>query len=149
MAKEKRGGTRDKEKEKIWRATIKRWQSSGKSQAQFCRDEGLNENTFSSWKKVILERDAESVAVARMQRNREEPASRVQVEAAPAFIRFAISDGQENQADAENLPRSGSEVAEQNIAAEFIDAGRGRRVRIYKGADQASVNALLAVLSAL
>lgn len=51
--------TRDPEKEKYWREILARWKASGLSQAAFCRLEGLNENSFSSWKSIIADRDLE------------------------------------------------------------------------------------------
>jgi integrase len=43
----------DGSKKEFWRNTLKRWEESKKSQAQFCREERLNPNTFSFWKKTI------------------------------------------------------------------------------------------------
>lgn len=50
---------RDPEKEKFWRDAISRQRRSGLSQAEFCRREELNENSFSSWKSIIAARDDE------------------------------------------------------------------------------------------
>jgi hypothetical protein len=47
------------EREKVWRKTLEDWQASGLTQADFCREKGLKENSFSSWKKVLEKRDRE------------------------------------------------------------------------------------------
>jgi hypothetical protein len=49
-------GMRDLKKEKHWQEIIDRQIESGKSQAQFCKDEGLNVNQFYSWKGVLIKR---------------------------------------------------------------------------------------------
>ncbi len=55
---------RDPEKEAFWREALKRWRQSKLNQAEFCRQENLNQNTFSSWKTTIVERDAELEEIA-------------------------------------------------------------------------------------
>lgn len=51
--------TRDPEKERYWRVKLTRQKASGLSQAEFCRREEVNENSFSSWKVIIAKRDSE------------------------------------------------------------------------------------------
>lgn len=51
--------SRDLAKEKFWRATLGRQKDTGLSQAEFCRRENLSENSFSTWKTIIAERDLE------------------------------------------------------------------------------------------
>ena len=36
-----------------WQTLFEKWEKSGQSQAQFCRDNGLNTNTFQYWKKKL------------------------------------------------------------------------------------------------
>jgi hypothetical protein len=48
--------SRDLKKEKHWQAIIDRQIESGKSQAQFCKDEGLNVNQFYSWRSILAKR---------------------------------------------------------------------------------------------
>lgn len=43
----------DKQKKAFWKTKMEEWRKSGKSPAEFCRDNGLNANTFSSWKRVF------------------------------------------------------------------------------------------------
>src|SRR5580698_7968727 len=49
-------GNRDLEKEKYWSEVIERHIRSGKSQAQFCRDENLNAHKFYYWSCVLAKR---------------------------------------------------------------------------------------------
>ncbi len=46
-----------KNKQSRWLQLIEQWQKSGKSQAQFCRDSGLNTNTFQYWKKKLTPKE--------------------------------------------------------------------------------------------
>lgn len=48
---------RDVEKEEIWRARLAEQKTSGLSQSAFCRSEGLKENRFCYWKKVVETRE--------------------------------------------------------------------------------------------
>jgi hypothetical protein len=54
-------GKRDPEKEKYWRDTIRRWQSSGQNKSQFCQPEKIKLSTFCHWVSVIARRDAEKL----------------------------------------------------------------------------------------
>jgi len=60
MLDERRGGLvngmRDLKKEKHWQEIIDRQIASGKSQAQFCKDEELNVKQFYSWKGILTKR---------------------------------------------------------------------------------------------
>lgn len=49
-------GKRDLEKEKYWLGIVERQRQSGKSQAQFCKDEGLNDRQFYYWNSVLAKR---------------------------------------------------------------------------------------------
>ena len=55
--------TRDLAKEKFWRQAIARHAVSGLSQQEFCKREGINPNTFSTWKEIIRQRDADGTGV--------------------------------------------------------------------------------------
>jgi hypothetical protein len=61
-------GKRDLVKEKFWRHAIDRFTDSGKSRAQFCKDENLKPDLFFYWLKVIKARDAESHKVSKAAR---------------------------------------------------------------------------------
>lgn len=54
-----RARQRDRAKENLWRQIIERQKASGKSQKKFCGDEGLNWHSFSSWIRVLQDRDTE------------------------------------------------------------------------------------------
>lgn len=36
-----------------WRERLREWVASGKSQSRYCRERGLNPNTFSGWKRRL------------------------------------------------------------------------------------------------
>ena len=48
---------RDPEKEKFWREVVASQQKSGLTQPEYCRVNGLNENSLSWWKREIPARD--------------------------------------------------------------------------------------------
>ena len=48
---------RDFEKESVWRARVEKQKTSGLSQSEFCRKEGIKDNRFCYWKKTIEVRD--------------------------------------------------------------------------------------------
>lgn len=147
MESVKRVGTRDSGKEEFWRDILKQFGKSKKSQAAFCRERGLSENTFSYWKSVISGRDAEAARSIKAGRSR--PPVVVQSDAPvtpqPGFMRFAVSD-LAAESCAPTAPSMQPETP-PGIAAELIDASNGRRVRIFNGADQATVAALLSALT--
>ncbi len=68
----------------------------------------------------------------------------------PLFARFAITDLSSAEPRA-GLPsrKSGQSEAPASIAAEVVDANSGRRLRIFNGADQATVTALISALASL
>jgi hypothetical protein len=49
-------GMKDLKKEKYWQEIIEQQKESGKSQTQFCKDEGLTDSTFCYWKGVLAKR---------------------------------------------------------------------------------------------
>jgi len=49
-------GSRDLTKEKYWLEIIEKQKQSGKNQSQFCKDEGLADDKFSYWKRVLNKR---------------------------------------------------------------------------------------------
>jgi hypothetical protein len=138
---------RDAGKEEFWRGTVKQWKGSGKSQAEFCREAGLNANTFSTRKRLIEGIEDE----ARRDRRRRKPAadsfSHVDTGTAPAFIRFAVTDEPETANAGDQFMRSETPTRMPTVAAELTDASNGRRIRIFNGADQATVTALISALA--
>lgn len=49
-------GNRDVQKEKYWSEIIEKYKESGKSQAQFCKDESLSVHKFYYWSGVLAKR---------------------------------------------------------------------------------------------
>jgi hypothetical protein len=143
---------REGEREGFWREKLARWRESGGSQAAFCRENGLDANSFSSWKKVLAERDrvvksrsgTKVGALMGSQKTNDSDAG------APAFVRYAITECQSAEG-AEKPPSNAKQTvhAVTRVAAELVDANSGRRLRIFNGADQVTVTALLSALSQL
>jgi hypothetical protein len=52
-----RGRERDVNKERSWRDAIRRWQLSGQTIRDFCRERGLSEVSFHAWRRTIAQRD--------------------------------------------------------------------------------------------
>jgi len=75
--------SRDLKKEKHWQAIIDRQIESGKSQAQFCKDEGLNVNQFYSWRSTLTKRQKI--------KNQAKPLS--EGKAALPFVTLKVPDG--------------------------------------------------------
>jgi len=51
------------ERSRRWTEWVSKWQGSGSSQAAFCRENGLNANTFNFWKlRVLRQRRSEAAA---------------------------------------------------------------------------------------
>jgi len=87
LARPKLSGTgRDLAKEVLWRDTLARRRSTGTTQVEFCRKEHLNENTFSTWKKVIHKRDAGTV------RKPAETTAGKEEQSKPAFVRLELAN---------------------------------------------------------
>jgi hypothetical protein len=53
----RKGPRRDAEKERFWRAAIRRQGGSGQSVRGFCRQEGLSEPSFYAWRRELKRRD--------------------------------------------------------------------------------------------
>jgi hypothetical protein len=55
------GAVREK-RGRRWAERVSKWQASGQSQAAFCREHGLNGNTFNYWKlRVLKQRPRQSL----------------------------------------------------------------------------------------
>ena len=50
----------DTDQQQFWRMAIETWQASGLSIRQFCKQEGLTEPAFYSWRKKLTGSDTES-----------------------------------------------------------------------------------------
>jgi transposase-like protein len=53
------GRERDVNKERFWRNAIRRWGRSGQTIRGFCREHGLSEAAFHSWRRTIARRDGQ------------------------------------------------------------------------------------------
>ena len=151
----KKAGAAKVSRESFWREKLKQWRESGQSQAAFCRVHELNENSFSYWKMETKKRDllcsAASTPEKRLKGSEEKPRQRkMEVSAStPAFVRFAISDCHSPETVETEESKARESPSQQVIAAEIVDASTGRRLRIFNGADQATVATLLSALSAV
>ena len=61
------GKPRDPQKERIWRQTLKQWQSSGLTAQAFCLKYGLSQASLYAWRRTLAARDAEAVPFAQVQ----------------------------------------------------------------------------------
>jgi hypothetical protein len=105
-------------------------------------------DTFCYWKSVIAQRDAEE---ARSNKGRRvQTAKELQPDVPPVpqplFTRFAIADLSSEEPGAPSR-QSGQSRVTPSLAAEVVDANNGRRLRIFNGADQATVTALISALA--
>ena len=66
MSSRKRAESTDRRQ--FWHRTVKRWKSSGLSVRQFCRNEGLSEPTFYSWRKEVTGRTTRRSSAKRTRR---------------------------------------------------------------------------------
>ncbi len=120
MAKSK--SRRDKTKETFWKKVLAAQIGSGLSQKAFCMREGLNPNTFSSWKKVIRRRDQEKSA-------------KTETDGIPVFMPVAqLQHPVKICAETNSQPA----VAELDLAA--------RTVKIFAGIDRESLKEIVLVL---
>jgi len=60
------GKPRDPQKERFWRQAIRRWRKSGLTAAAFCLGNGLSQASLYAWKRILAQRDAESVPFAQV-----------------------------------------------------------------------------------
>lgn len=128
----KRQAQRDRQKEDFWRKKIAEQQASGLSQGAFCEREGLNANTFSSWKKILQERDAEQEQEVQRAFKRASASRAARTEKA-SFIPL-LSAGS-------NVPEARSTNTSTNAVAEVEVAGA--HLRIYNGADCRTLCAII------
>ena len=79
-----RGRERDINKERYWRDAIRRWESSGRSICGLCREQGLAEVSFSTWRRIIALRD-------------ERASSATPVDRVPVFVPLRLPQGRHAQ----------------------------------------------------
>jgi hypothetical protein len=81
-------------REQRWRRQLAAWKSSGVSQAEYCRRQGLTQTDFSRWKRELARRDARAAAA---------------VTATPTFVPVRVA-GLQPQAYAYELALRGGRV---------------------------------------
>lgn len=134
-------GLRGESPREFWTEKVRRWQRSGKTQSVFCRENGLNLNSFNGWKQSLL-----------ASRQSKDPSTQApagySASPKPSFLRFPISDSSVDQPPHDPKHAEASPAEQQpRLAAELLDVGSGRRVRIFNGADQSTIDALLSAFS--
>jgi hypothetical protein len=131
----------------FWTEKVRKWQRSGKTQAAFCRVEGLNPNSFHGWKQALLSGKSQKSGFE--QKTAATSAIGKPADTKHSFLRFPILDSavDETPPDKPELEKSKHVELRMSLAAELIDAGNGRRIRIFNGADQSTVAALLSAFS--
>jgi len=88
MSKIKKAGT---DQQQFWQMAIETWQSSGLSIRQFCKQEGLSEPSFYSWRKRLTPIQPSDVSKEQIQ-----PESFIQVsmpEAESGCLELAFTSG--------------------------------------------------------
>lgn len=125
----------------FWTEKVRQWHRSGKTQSVFCRENSLNLNSFNGWKQSLL------ASRQTKNGNKQAPAGSP-ANPKPSFLRFPISGSSVDKAP-HNLEHAEAISTEQqpSLAAELLDVGSGRRVRIFNGADQSTIDALLSAFS--
>jgi hypothetical protein len=106
-------GKRDLAREQYWREILARFSDSGKTRAQFCKDEGHKVDLFCYWTKVIPQRDAE-LKQARASVKKKAPAAFVPVTVTDDICR-PIQETNKRQAVAQINFSGGSVLLFENV----------------------------------
>lgn len=160
---------RDLEKERYWRSKIENWKASGLSQMEFCRREHLNFHTFSSWTYIIRERDLENLqeknraaelASGRRKSKTTDPEPAVWTKnnfpiknhkaKGALFVKAVVEDdidGLASRSMLNGVTPNDTAQPTPSIAAELYRSDSLATIRIYNGADAATVSALIAAFS--
>ena len=157
-----KGQAKALDREVFWRQVIQRWQESGQRQADFCRQENIKTTTFSTWKERLRRRDAgipspaarvpdvsprrQAVKASKSVDNRGAKSGK----STPSFVRLEIDEAKDYTAKApskEQVPVDDVPAANQLLAAELIDQATSRRLRIFNGADSATLSAVIAAMA--
>lgn len=141
---------RDAEKEAYWRKFLTQWRHSGLSQAEFCRRHGLNANTFSSWKTIIRERDAQRPGAGTGHIRGRTGNPKNKTASAARFVRLEVdNDPPDPMQPQSGTVRPAAEAASSHaavLAAEIFLPSTDCRVRIYNGANASTLSALISAL---
>ena len=124
-------------KEQYWRDVILRWQRSGQTVRAFCREHGLTEPSFYSWRRIITLRDQEQPAdLSQTADTFTQPAAR---DNEPTFVPVRVMPPVPVTAPSHPVAHSPS------LGLEFT-VGSGRVVRVPPGFDAATLRRLLVIL---
>jgi hypothetical protein len=115
-----RGRERDASKEHLWRDAIRRWQRSGQTIREFCREQRLKEGSFHSWRRTIAWRDHPAASASATPRQHQ-----------PTFVPLRVTP----------TPTAAAAAVPLELV---LDSGR--IVRVSPGFDAATLQTLLAVL---
>jgi len=108
-----------------WAKRVERWQDSGLTAAEFARELGINASTLAYWK-YALKKGAESSTKRRTKRSRRQP--RPALAPQPSFVEVEASTPTNDRFE--------------------LELSRGRRLRIPRGFDEATLRRLVGVLEA-
>jgi hypothetical protein len=122
----------NEEREQYWRDQISKWSASGVSQVQFCKDEGLNLNTFVSWKSLMKKRDAKAQKSDRRRQS------------SPTFAKVKLVHESEERQAPSGTP---SALSGQGIVAAELTKGQDLHLKIFNGADRSTLVAIFTAWS--
>lgn len=109
------------ERSRRWTEWVSKWNGSGLSQAAFCREHGLNGNTFNYWKLRVLKQS-------------------------PGTKRFRRVLGAKTAADSGEVKFTPVRVVSAPACAYEVSLRSGRTIRIASNFDEASLRRLIGVL---
>jgi hypothetical protein len=89
----RRGRERDVGKERYWRDSIRRWQRSGQTIRDFCRERGLSEVSFHAWRRTIARRDEQAGSATASERGPVFVPLRVAATVAAAPLELVLGSG--------------------------------------------------------
>ena len=113
---------RDLARSRRWTEWVTKWQGSGSSQAAFCREHGLNGNTFNYWKLRVLTQRPSTKRLRRVVKAAEPVANGGEIKFTPV------------------------RVVSASVCAYEVNLRCGHTIRIASDFDEASLRRLLGVL---
>ena len=131
---------RNGDKERAWRERIADQKRGGGTVRAFCRERGLNENSFYHWRREIRLRDRENTAVPSRRTVTTSDASGRPAKLAPVVV---IDQPSAATLDEE---RSGAISSSQSSTAIEVVLGDGTTVWVPHGATRQQLATVLAVL---
>ena len=121
-------GDRSAEKAEFWKLVVAEWQESGLNIREFCKQNGLSEPSFYSWRRELKKRENEADGGA-LQRVSKKPSK--DIEQTPVFIPLSLK----------------TETGQQPEAKSDIEVIVGQHsIRIQPGFDSETLGRVLAVI---